>query len=79
MDNELVRYRFEVLMQPKKLQEMSEFMKKLDLNTGDICIREEVSFVRNGERPIEELKQIIKEAYDCVETKVLKIEGGKIE
>jgi len=73
-------YRFEIIYQSKNLKDVSDFMSKLDLGTGEIGIYETITFqYTKEEKPISYFKELIKKAYEELGCVVLKIKGGKIE
>lgn len=74
-----VKYRFEILYQNKSMKQVSEFMRKCDLDLGDICINETYEMTTSKERDIQEIKGLLYQAFEAAECEILKIEGGKVE
>jgi hypothetical protein len=79
MNNERVKYRFELLLQPKEFELGVKFLQSLDINIEGAGYKELITFTRDTERPVSELKDIIIKGYRSIGITVLKIEGGKIE
>ena len=76
----MIIYRFEIIYQSPLMKQVSDFMKKLDLGEQEFCIRETIHFqYSKEEKPVAYFKDLIKQALEACDCKLLDIEGGKIE
>ncbi len=76
-----MRYRFEVTYQNPLFKDVSNLMRKCDMDMGEVCLVEVFNFkIKEGlpDRPIEIIKKQLEEAFISAECTVFKIEGGKI-
>ncbi len=73
-----MKYYFTVMFQPKELKKVSELMKKLDLDMGQVGIEEKFTFSCPEDHSIEEVKEKIILCFNQCDCEVLKIEGGSI-
>lgn len=73
------KYRFKIIWQDKYMNKASEFMKKCDLDVGEVGIVETFTFSCEKDIAITELKEKLKFALESCDMNVLHIEGGKIE
>jgi hypothetical protein len=77
------KYMFEITYQTKKQKIVSELMRKLDFDCGEIAIKDTiyVSFFHTSanDPSIEKFKVDLREAFESVDCTILEIEGGCIE
>lgn len=73
------KYRFECLLQHNKLKEVSDFLKKCDINTGEICHKEVFEMTCWKESPVYKIKETLTHALTALDYNVIDIKGGKIE
>lgn len=74
-----MKYRFEVTYQNKACKDLSNFMKKCDVDIGGISLSEVFTFTCVKDKPITLLKKDLVEAFFHSGLEVVHIEGGKIE
>lgn len=74
-----MKYRFEVVYRTEYMKKASELLKKLDLDIGDVGIKECFVFTSKNDVPVSEVKEQIKKAFESCYIELLHIEGGKIE
>lgn len=74
-----MKYKFEIVAQNKYVRKASDLLDKWDLGVGDIAFKEIMTFESKKDLEISEIKELIKQAYESCECKLLHIEGGKIE
>lgn len=75
-------YRFSVYYETKRMQQVNEFLRKCDIYQSDTgtAIEETIRFNYTGKnKPISYFKDLIKQAYEQLECKVVLLEGGIIE
>ena len=73
------KYKFTVVYATKEMQKACEFMKKLDLDIGEVGIQQSFSFSSERNIEIPALKELISHSFESDCYKILHIEGGKIE
>ena len=74
-----MKYRFEIIYQNDYMHRASELMKHLDLDMGEMGIREAFLVTTKNDVPIALIKEKFILAFESSDLKVLKIEGDKIE
>lgn len=74
-----MKYRFEIVRTDTFLEEICNFMKKVDLGMEGLGIKDIIIFNSKNDILITDLKLKLTEAYESIGQKVLHIEGGKIE
>ncbi len=76
----MTKYRFEISYQNKNIRQVCEFMRKVDLDLGDIYLKEVYGFdYINDEKPIDYFKDLFRQAYETMDCNIINIKGGKIE
>lgn len=73
------KYRFTITYQNKNCIDVSNFMKRVDLDMGDFCIKETFEFTTIKDEPIQKIKKAFQECFSECDCKIFKMEGGKIE
>jgi len=73
-----MKYRFDVIYQPKYFAEASKLMRTMDLDIGEVGIKETVVFEAN-DMDINKIKETLTKAFESGGLGVLHIEGGKVE
>lgn len=61
------------------LADVCKFMRRCDMNVGDICIKEVFVFTASKEIPIDEIKDNFMKGFKESGCDIFSIEGGKIE
>lgn len=74
-----VKYRFTVWYQNENFKKVGKFMKKFDVEMGELCLIETYELTTSKEKSIQKLKDLFIEAFGTMQCDVFKIEGGKIE
>lgn len=74
-----MKYRFEIIYQTKWIKEAGEFFKKCDLGFNDMGLKEIITCNSKNDLNVIEMKELIKNAYEYAECRLLHIEGGKVE
>jgi len=74
-----MKYRFEIFYANKYLQQVSDYMSKLDLGMDGMAIKEIMTFESKKDLNIKQIKELIIQGYEQCECKVINIEGGKVE
>ncbi len=76
-----MNFRFEITFQTEQIQKVCEYMS--DVGVGwdkkDVGIKYVITFENPKNPPVQEMKDLIKLAYEKNGCKVLKIEGGVVE
>ena len=75
----MFRYRFTIILQDKLLKDTCDLMRKLDLDIGEVGNQHTFQFNTKEDIPIATIKEKLINAITTEGTKVLHIEGGKIE
>ncbi len=82
MDKSYKKYIATISFQTKEMSSISDFLNKLDLYTGQICIQKQYKFTRNtnlgGEKSHEEIKENLKKAFEFSGCKVFRIKLSEI-
>ena len=63
----------------KILKQVGELMKKLDLGEGLYALKETMTFTAQKTLSIQDLKDLITEAYKSCDCEIIYIEGGTVE
>lgn len=74
-----MNYRFEIFYATQQLEDVSNFMKSMDLEIEFFCAKEIICFSCKKKHSIAKLKEIITKAYESLGCKVHRLEGGGIE
>jgi len=75
-----MKYRFEITYEKKEMIQANDFMKKLDLGEGRVCVCEKIELTTSRDyAEIEKIKNAIKECYELLGAKVWYIQGGTWE
>lgn len=78
MKDNAMKYRFEITYQTEYMMKASEWLRQMDLGTGEFAFQEVIEF--NGkDLEVSYVKEKLKWAFDSAGFKLFKIEGGKIE
>jgi hypothetical protein len=75
----MIKYRFEAFLQDKIVKKVCEYMRKIDLEMGEVGCRAIFSFTSERDVPLDAMKEILTQAIEECEVTVVRIEGGKIE
>lgn len=70
-------YRFTITFQTPEITKVCDFMEKLDLNMGHICIQQIFTF-NAYDMPIEKMKEHIRKVMNHCDCRLFEIEGVKI-
>lgn len=73
-----MKYRFQITYQPEYYKKASEWMRKLDLDVGEVGLQEAITFTADDQE-VSIIKEKLKLAFESQNLTVLHIEGGKIE
>lgn len=74
-----MKYIFEVIYRNELMKKVSDFMKQLDLDIGEIGVKEVFSFTTQKDLTVQQIKEKLKEIFEYSDLELLKIEGGKVE
>lgn len=61
------------------MKEAARLLKTMDLDMGDVGIKEVFTFTSQDNPSVSKVKEEIKKAFDSSDLELLHIEGGKIE
>lgn len=73
------KYRFELTWATSEMNEASEFLKKLDLDLGEIGFVETLVFTSSKNYSVKEIKEKFMNAFDTSGFRLIHVEGGKVE
>jgi hypothetical protein len=75
----MIVYRFKITYASKKMQQISEFLKKCNLGDKEFAIQETYEITTKDDHPVDKIKKGLTWAFEQTEAKVFEIKGGKIE
>jgi hypothetical protein len=74
-----MKYRFEITYATKEMQQTCNFLKKMDLDIGQVGIQQIITFTSEKNPSIAILKEHLHQAFKECNLTILQIEGGMME
>ena len=71
--------RFEITFASKSMKEVSDLIRRLDAIQGHICIKETVEITLEEYKDPQDVKELLREAYEKLGCTVYDIKGGQFE
>jgi hypothetical protein len=75
----MFKYKFKAIVQDNQMKELREFMRKLDLNIGEIGLQLVFTFSSKSDHDIPYIKEHLKMGFEYCNINLIHLDGKKIE